>query len=132
MHPRAVVLVTSLAVVPLSWPAAASPQLRSTPTVPERAAPNPGRAPAPMWDNFSADVTIRRQVVKPDGTPRFQGPEMRYRWVRTLGDSGWKTTMTLVSASPDTVVTEKGPQQVSRRIPISRLEFGDPTTPAKI
>lgn len=132
MHPRAVVLVTSLAVAPLSWPAAASPQLRSTPTVPERAAPNPGRAPAPMWDTFTADVTLRRHVMKADGTPRFQGPEMRYRWVRRLDDTGWKTTMTLVSASPDTVTTDKGRQQVSRKIPISRLEFGDPTTPAQV
>lgn len=132
MRPRAVVLVTSLAVAPLSWPAAASPQLRPAPTVPDRAAPTPGRVPDAPWDTFSADVTIRRHVVKADGTPRLQGPEFRYRWVRRLEDSGWKSTMSLVSASPDTVVTDKGPQQVSRKIPISRLEFGDPATPAKV
>jgi hypothetical protein len=132
MRPRAVVLVTSLAVAPLSWPAAASPQLRSTPTVPDRAAPTPGRVPDATWDTFSADVTIRRHLVKADGTPRLQGPEFRYRWVRRLDGTGWKSTMSLVSASPDTIVTDKGPQPVSRKIPISRLEFGDPSTAAKV
>jgi hypothetical protein len=100
--------------------------------VPDRPAPTPGRIPDAAWDTFTADVTIRRHVVKADGTPRFVGPEMRYRWQRRLENSGWKSTMTLVSASPDTVVTEKGPRQVSRKIPISRLEFGGATTPAQV
>jgi hypothetical protein len=89
-------------------------------------------AAAATWDTFSADVTIRRQIVKPDGTLSLKGPDMRYRWVRTLGASGWKTTMTLVSAAPDTVNTPKGPQSVSRKIPVSRIEIGDPGTPTRL
>jgi hypothetical protein len=57
---------------------------------------------------------------------------MRYRWSRTLAERGWKTTMTLVSSAPDTVQTEKGPQVVSRKIPVSRIEIGDPQTPTRV
>ena len=34
---------------------------------------------------------------------------MRYRWVRPRRERGWKTTMTVLSVSPDTVQTGKGP-----------------------
>jgi hypothetical protein len=57
---------------------------------------------------------------------------MRYRWSRTLTDRGWKTAMTLVSSSPDTIQTAKGPQAVSRKIPVSRIEIGDPQTPTRV
>ncbi len=57
---------------------------------------------------------------------------MRYRWVRTLADSGWKTTMTVLSVSPDTVQTSKGPQALSRKVPVSRIEIGDERTPARV
>jgi hypothetical protein len=132
MHPRVVVLVTSLAVVPLSWPAAASPQLRPTPIVPERAAPTPGRAPAPTWDTFTADITIRRRVVKADGSTRFQGPEMRYRWTRRLEDAGWKTTLSVMPAAAATVHGLSGPRVVTPAAPVSRVEVGDPRTPMRV
>ena len=107
MRARVAVLVASLAAAPVSWPAAAdgSPQLRTSPskdpgpTVPDLTSRTPGVAPAPAWDTFSADVTIRRRMVRKDGTPGPEAPEMRYRWVRTLGESGWKTTMTVLSVS---------------------------------
>ena len=95
MRARVAVLVASLAAAPVSWPAAAdgSPQLRTSPskdpgpTVPDLTSRTPGVAPAPAWDTFSADVTIRRRMVRKDGTPGPEAPEMRYRWVRTLGDT---------------------------------------------
>ena len=65
-------------------------------------------------------------MVRKDGTPGPEAPEMRYRWVRTLGEDGWKTTMTVLSVSPDAVQTPKGPQAVSRKVPVSRIEIGDP------
>jgi hypothetical protein len=57
---------------------------------------------------------------------------MRYRWVRSLGDAGWKTTLTVLSVSPDTIQTSKGPQAVSRKVPVSRIEIGDAHSPARI
>ena len=57
---------------------------------------------------------------------------MRYRWVRTLGEGGWKTTMTVLSVSSDTVQTSAGPQAVSRKVPVSRIEIGDARSPARI
>jgi hypothetical protein len=57
---------------------------------------------------------------------------MRYRWVRTLGETGWNTTMTVLSVSPDTIQTSKGPLVVSRKVPVSRIEIGDPRSPARI
>jgi hypothetical protein len=140
MRTRVAVLVASLAATPVSWPAAAdgSPQLRTSPakdpglTVPDLTSRTPGVAPAPAWDTFSADVTIRRRLVRKDGTPGPEGPEMRYRWVRSLGDGGWKTTMTVLSVAPDTVQTSKGPQAVSRKVPVSRIEISDTRSPARI
>ena len=140
MRPRVAVLVASLAAAPVSWPAAAVglPQLRTSPskdpglTVPDLTSRTPGVAPAPAWDTFTADVTIRRRMVRKDGTPGPEAPEMRYRWVRTLGDTGWKTTMTVLSVSPDVVQTSKGAQAVSRKVPVSRIEIGDARSPARI
>ena len=139
MRARVAVLVASLAAAPVSWPAAAdgSPQLRTSPskdpglTVPDLTSRTPGVPPTPAWDTFSADVTIRRRMVRKDGTPGPEAPEMRYRWVRTLGDAGWKTTMTVLSVSPDIVQTSKGAQAVSRKVPVSRIEIGDARSPAQ-
>jgi hypothetical protein len=100
--------------------------------VPDLTSRTPGVAPPATWDTFGADLTIRRQLLRRDGTVGFQGPEMRYRWSRTLTERGWKTSMTLVSASPETIQTAKGPQAVSRKIPVSRIEIGDPQTPTRI
>lgn len=140
MRTRVAVLVASLAAAPTSWPAAAdgSPQLRTSPSndpgliVPDLTSRTPGVAPTPAWDTFSADVTIRRRMVWKDGTPGPQAPEMRYRWVRSLGDAGWKTTLTVLSVAPDTIQTSKGPQAVSRKVPVSRIEIGDARSPARI
>jgi len=148
MRTRVAVLVASLAAAPVSWPAAAaaSPQLRPSPSpgpaspVPTSPVPSgpdltsrtPGAPPAAAWDTFSADLTIRRHLVRRDGKIGLQGPEMRYRWTRTLTANGWRTAMTLVSASPDTIQTSKGPQAVSRQIPVSRIEIGDPRTPTRV
>jgi hypothetical protein len=140
MRARVAVFVASLAAAPISWPAAADglPQLRTSPsrepgpTVPDLTSRVPGVAPQPAWDTFSADLTIRRRLLRRDGTVGLEGPEVRYRWARTLTERGWKTAMTLVSASPDTVQTDKGPKSVSRKIPVSRIEIGDPRTPTRV
>lgn len=135
MHARVALLVAGLAAVPASWPVTAGavpPQLRSTPTVAADTSTKPGAAAPAAWDTVSADLIVRRQLVRKDAAPGLQAPEMRYRWVRTLGDTGWKTTLTLVSASADRIETSKGPQAVSRKIPISRIEIGDPRTPARV
>ncbi len=140
MRARVALFVASLAAAPVSWPAAADglPQLRTSPTrepgpaVPDLTSRTPGIAPPATWDTFSADLTIRRHLVRRDGTVGLQGPEMRYRWTRTLTGRGWKTAMTLLAASPATVQTDKGPQAVSRKIPVSRIEIGDPQTPTRI
>jgi hypothetical protein len=100
--------------------------------VPDLTSRTPGAPPPAAWDTFSADVTIRRRLVKADGTTGLEAPEMRYRWVRTLGEAGWKTTMTVLSVSPDTIQTSKGPQAASRKVPVSRIEIGDPRSPTRI
>jgi len=140
MRTRVAVLVASLAAAPLSWPVVAegSPQLRTSPptdpgpAVPDLTSRTPGVAPVPAWDTFSADVTIRRRLVRKDGTPGPEAPEMRYRWVRTLGESGWKTSMTVLSVSSDVVQTSDGPKAVSRKVPVSRIEIGDSRSPARV
>jgi hypothetical protein len=140
MRARVAVFVASLAAAPVSWPAAADglPQLRTSPsrepgpTVPDLTSRTPGVPPPAAWDTFSADLTIRRQLLRRDGTVHLHGPEMRYRWSRILTDRGWQTAMTLVSSSPDTIQTAKGPQAVSRKIPVSRIEIGDPQTPTRV
>jgi hypothetical protein len=147
MRAHVAVLVASLAAAPVSWPAVAEgqPQLRTSPTqfrtppgsepgptVPDLTSRSPGAPPPAAWDTFTAEVTIRRRLVKADGTPGLEAPEMRYRWVRTLGDAGWKTTMTLLSVSPDTIHTSKGPQAASRKVPVSRIEIGDPRSPTRV
>ena len=140
MRARVAVLVAGLATAPVSWPAAAErpPQLHPSssrepgPAVPDLTSRTPGTAPAPAWDTFSADVTIRRRLVRRDGSPGPEGPEMRYRWVRTLDEAGWKTTMTVLSVSSDTIQTSKGPQAVSRKVPVARIEIGDSHSPARI
>jgi hypothetical protein len=140
MRARVAVLVASLAAAPVSWPAAAEglPQLPASPSrepgpaVPDLTSRTPGAAPALEWDTFSADVTIRRRLVRKDGTPGLEGPEMRYRWVRTLEEAGWKTTMTVLSVSADTIQTSKGPQAVSRKVPVARIEVGDTRSPTRI
>jgi hypothetical protein len=137
MRARVAVLVASLAAAPVSWPAAAagSPQSSSKdpgPTVPDLPSLTPGMPTAPSWDTFSADLTIRRHLVRRDGKVGLEGPEMRYRWTRTLTGTGWKTTLALVSAAPDTIQTATGPQPVSRKLPISRVEIGDPQTPTRV
>ena len=140
MRTRVAVLVASLAAAPLSWPAAAEglPQLRPSPskdpglTVPDLTSRTPGVAPTPAWDTFSADVTIRRRLVRKDGTRGPEAPEMRYRWVRSLGEGGWKTTMTVLSVSLDVVQTPDGPKAVSRKVPVSRIEIGDIRQPTRV
>ncbi|MEO6010338.1 MAG: hypothetical protein ABIU38_20005 [Vicinamibacteraceae bacterium] len=100
--------------------------------MPDLTSRTPGIAPDPSWDTFSADVTIRRRMVKRDGTPGPDAPEMRYRWVRTLGDTGWKTTMTVLSVAPRAVVTAQGARLVPANAPMSRIEIGDARTPTRI
>lgn len=140
MRARVAVLVAGLAAAPVSWPAAAEglPQLHASPSrepgpaVPDLTSRTPGAAPTAAWDTFSADLTIRRRLIRKDGTPGPEAPEMRYRWVRTLGAEGWKTTMTVLSVSSDTVQTSSGAQAVSRKVPISRIETGDSHSPTRI
>ena len=117
MRARVAVLVASLAAAPVSWPAAVdgSPQLRTSPskdpglTVPDLTSRTPGVAPAPAWDTFSADVTIRRRMVRKDGTrgPGGAGDALplgahaRGRWVEDDDDAS-------LSVSPDVVQTSEG------------------------
>jgi hypothetical protein len=140
MRARVALLVASLTTAPVSWPAAAEglPQLHPSsarepgPIVPDLTSRTPGPGPAPAWDTFTADVTIRRRLIRKDGTPGPEAPEMRYRWLRTLGDGGWKTTMTVLAVSPDTIQTSTGPQSISRKVPVSRIEIGDARSPTRI
>jgi hypothetical protein len=149
MRPHVVALVTSLAAGLASWPVsllAVSPQLRSTPVVPDVTARTPparpsaglarpsagGGAPIATWDTFSADVTIRRHLVKKDGSAGPAAPEIKYRWVRTLGETGWKSSFTVMSVAPATIQTSKGPELASMKVPVARIEIGDPRTPTRV
>src|SRR3954464_11997 len=123
MRARVAALVASLAAGLASWPSpllAVSPQVSSKPTVPDLASRTPvavptpgGTAPAPAWDTFSADLTLRRRLLNKDGTPRRKAPEIRSRWVRTLGEAGWTSSLTVLSVAPTTIQTSKGPQPAS-------------------
>jgi hypothetical protein len=135
MRARVAALVASLAAGLASWPdplLAVAPQLRSTTAVPEVTSRTPGIPAASTWDTFSADLTLRRRLLNKDGSPRLEAPEVRYRWVRKLGDAGWTSSLTVLSVAPTTVQTAKGPQPASMNLPISRVEIGDPRTPSRV
>ena len=135
MRARVAALVASLAAGLASWPdplLAVAPQLRSTPAVPDTTSRTPGTPPAPTWDTFSADLTLKRRLLNKDGSPQLEAPEIRYRWQRKLGDSGWTSTLTVLSVAPTTIQTAKGPQPASMKVPISRVEIGDPRTPSRV
>jgi hypothetical protein len=56
--------------------------------------------PAAPWDTFVTDVTIRHTRVRSDGTPVGAAARpLRYRWERTLGHLGWKTTLSFHAAT---------------------------------
>src|SRR5689334_12160558 len=134
MRARVAALVASLAAGLASWPdplLAVAPQLRSTPAVPDVTSRTPA-IPASTWDTFSADLTLRRRLLNQDGSPRLEAPEIRYRWVRKLGDAGWTSSLTVLSVAPTTIQTAKGPQPASMNLPISRVEIGDPRTPSRV
>jgi hypothetical protein len=127
MRSRVAVLVASLAAAPVSWPAAAgagSPQLRTTPSVPDVTSRTPGAVPTPTWDTFTADVTIRRRLVKKDGAIAAEAPEMRYRWVRRRTTDGWKSAMTVLSVGSQRIQTPSGPRLASMKVPVARIEAG--------
>jgi hypothetical protein len=126
MRPRVAVLVASLAAAPVSWPAAAagSPQLRTAPSVPDLTSRTPGAVPTPTWDTFTADVTIRRRLVKKDGAVAAEAPEMRYRWVRRRTTDGWTSTLSVVSVGAQRIETSSGPQLASMKVPVARVEAG--------
>jgi hypothetical protein len=126
MRSRVAVLVASLAAAPVSWPVAAagSPQLRTTPSVPDVTSRNPGTPPTPAWDTFTADVTIRRRLVKKDGAVAAEAPEMRYRWIRRRTADGWRSTMSVLSVGSQRIQTSSGPQLVSMKVPVARIEAG--------
>jgi hypothetical protein len=139
MRTRVAVLVASLAASSLSWPdlaAAIPPQLRSTPTVPDEITPTPvprhrDASHAAGVDAFGADVTVRRHVVRKDGSKVNEAPVMRYRWERRLADAEWKSTLTVLSVAPSIVETGKGPRTLPAKIPVSRIEIGGPGTPTR-
>jgi hypothetical protein len=61
------------------------------------------------WDTFTARIEVRRQTVTADGAPI--GPAVAttaYTWERARTMSGWKTTMTLVGATPVRVRARTG------------------------
>jgi len=135
MRARVAALVASLAAGLASWPdplLAAAPQLRSTPAVPDTTSRTPGTPPAPAWDTFSADLTLRRRLLNKDGSAQLEAPEIRYRWQRKLGEGGWTSSLTVLSVAPTTIQTAKGPQPASMKVPISRVEIGDPRTPSRV
>jgi hypothetical protein len=139
MRTRVAVLMASLAASPLSWPDAAaavpprpgSTQLPLTPTVPDQTSRTPGAAKAPTWDTFSAEVTIRRHVVRKDGAKAKEAPPVRYRWERRFEDAQWKSTLTVLAVAPATVYTGKGREEVPSGRPVSRVEIGGPGTPTR-
>ena len=138
MRARVAVLMASLAASPLSWPdavAAVPPRPGSTqlptPTVLDQTSRAPGAAKAPAWDTFSAEVTIRRHVVRKDGAKAKEAPPVRYRWERRFEDAQWKSTLTVLAVAPATVYTSKGREEVPAKVPVSRIEIGGPGTPTR-
>lgn len=77
------------------------------------------------WDTLVADVTIRHRRLDREGKPI--GPDqapVRYRWERSHGPSGWKTTLTF-AARP----APERPQDA--RFELARLEDDGDGTPAR-
>lgn len=93
----------------------------------ERRAADARRESSPTWDTVVADITVRHRRLDREGAP--VGPDavpVRYRWERSRGPSGWKTTMTF---APRAAATAHGRPQ-DERFDLARLEDdGDGTPP---
>lgn len=67
------------------------------------------RVVAGTWDSFSTHITIRRQWVTADGAPVGPAPHAsEYVWERKRSGAGWKTRVTLLSATRPVVRTRLG------------------------
>ena len=81
-----------------------------------------GTGPRDPWNNFSAEVTIRRglrDAAHPSA--KDDGPPVKYRWERTQSGGHWKSTMVVVGGTRPDIVTPTG---MSQPIPpvITRIE----------
>ena len=77
------------------------------------------------WDTFSAEISISRQHIGESADLRPSLPSTRYQLERTLGPSGWRTTVTLVAMDRPVADSPTGPRPISNPFRIGRLEFDD-------
>jgi hypothetical protein len=85
--------------------------------------PPPSLLPTDRWDTFSADVTIRRSRVGPDGkSVGISAPQVQYHWERVQTGLGWKTTMTFSAPARPTVQSLRGRVQVESPTAVMRVE----------
>jgi len=115
---RAVVVVCVTLV-----PVVASGQ--STRVNPQSAEQLAERAASGRWDTFSAQVTVRRELVDANGKRLGPPSEESFMWERTKTTAGWKSTMTMVSRSRPTALTRAGAVLLPDPPSIERVEERD-------
>jgi hypothetical protein len=85
-----------------------------------------GAAAGPAdWNTFSAEISLSRRQVRAGDEITPELPRTRYALERTLGPSGWRTTVTLVAMDRPVADSPLGPRPISNPFHIGRIEFDD-------
>lgn len=102
----------------------------------------PSLSPADSWDTFSAEVTIRRHLLAPDGATSADAPTVRYRWTRSQRASGWKSTVEIAGLSAPTFRSSSRPRSkdaaagpavlLDPPTSVVRIEDDEDGTPVKV
>lgn len=80
------------------------------------------RVTSGSWNVFTADVTVRRSMMRPDGTPALPPAVETYRWERVQTATGWRTSMTLLTQTRPVVATRSGPASLPDMPTVTRIE----------
>ena len=83
------------------------------------------RAASGNWDVFSAQVTIRRELIDANGRRAGTASDESFTWERAKTASGWKSTMTMVTRSRPTAQTRAGAVTLPEVPSIHRVEERD-------
>jgi hypothetical protein len=98
---------------------------QSTPVSSQTAEQLAERAASGNWDVFSAQVTIRRELIDANGKRAGTASDESFTWERAKTASGWKSTMTMVTRSRPTAQTRAGAVTLPEVPSIHRVEERD-------
>ncbi len=90
------------------------------------------RAASGAWDTFTAQVTVRRQLVRADGQAAGLAATVEdFIWRRAKTGAGWKTTMTVVEGQRPGVRVRTGLVTVPTTPTVARVEDQEDGSPLR-